>query len=218
MQKVCLTGRSGIYMNAVLEVEKELLIGRDANMCQLVYPETAKEISGMHCKIQNINGNVCLIDLHSTNGTFLIDGTRIKPDMPRTMTSGQGFYLGSRENAFDIIIENVESAAEGNGSRALRLKQDRNGSDKNGAGAEAGKAYTASQKGRAGVCPVCGCDNCQVINETTTSGKDFSAGKACCGAVLLGPFGILCGACGKGKQTQNAAYWICPQCGHKFKV
>jgi len=44
MQKVCLTGRSGIYMNAVLEVEKELLIGRDANMCQLVYPETAKEI------------------------------------------------------------------------------------------------------------------------------------------------------------------------------
>ena len=49
-------------------------------------------------------------------------------------------------------------------------------------------------------CPRCGNENCSVINETTTTGKDFSAGKGCLGALLLGPLGVLCGACGKGKQ------------------
>ena len=44
-------------------------------------------------------------------------------------------------------------------------------------------------------CPKCGGEHCQVISETTSKGKDFSAGKGCCGAALLGPIGILCGAC-----------------------
>lgn len=52
-------------------------------------------------------------------------------------------------------------------------------------------------------CPKCGENNSQIINEVTTTGKDFSAGKGCCGAILMGPIGILCGACGKGKQTHN---------------
>lgn len=68
------------------------------------------------------------------------------------------------------------------------------------------------------VCPRCGNDSCQVINETTTKGKDFSASKGCCGAILFGPIGILCGMCGKGKQITTKAYWVCNQCGYKFKV
>lgn len=67
-------------------------------------------------------------------------------------------------------------------------------------------------------CPKCGKENCQVITKTTTKGKDFSAGKGCCGALLLGPIGILCGACGKGKQINSENFWVCPDCGKKFKV
>ncbi len=67
-------------------------------------------------------------------------------------------------------------------------------------------------------CPKCGNENCSVINETQTSGKDFSVGKGCLGALLLGPLGILCGACGKGKQTKNTNYWVCNSCGHKWKM
>lgn len=67
-------------------------------------------------------------------------------------------------------------------------------------------------------CPKCQSENCTIINEVTTTGKDFSASKGCCGAVLFGPIGILCGACGKGKQTQNTNYWVCNDCGFKFKV
>ena len=43
-------------------------------------------------------------------------------------------------------------------------------------------------------CPKCGNEDCQITAETTSSGKDFSVGKGCCGALLLGPIGILCEA------------------------
>ena len=66
-------------------------------------------------------------------------------------------------------------------------------------------------------CPKCGGTNVTPIVETKTTGKDFSAGKGCCGFVLLGPIGILCGACGGGKQTQSNTYWMCSNCGNKFQ-
>ena len=67
-------------------------------------------------------------------------------------------------------------------------------------------------------CPKCGGENCQVLNETHTTGKNFSASKGLCGAILLGPIGLLCGACGKGKQTQNTNFWVCNNCGNKWKL
>lgn len=68
------------------------------------------------------------------------------------------------------------------------------------------------------VCPNCGSTRLSPVTETQTSGKDFSAGKGCCGYLLLGPLGVLCGACGKGKQTKSTTYWLCNDCGKKFKA
>ena len=62
-------------------------------------------------------------------------------------------------------------------------------------------------------CPNCGSYNMQVLQETKTSGKDFSGARGCCGYILLGPLGILCGSCGKGKQTMTDSFWLCNQCG-----
>lgn len=67
-------------------------------------------------------------------------------------------------------------------------------------------------------CPKCGNTNLQIITEIETKGKDFSVTKGCCGAVLFGWIGILCGACGKGKRTYSTSYWICPNCGYRFKA
>ena len=67
-------------------------------------------------------------------------------------------------------------------------------------------------------CPRCGEENCSVINEVTTSGKDFSASKGCLGALIFGPLGILCGSCGEEKKTKNTNYWVCNNCGNKWKV
>ncbi len=66
-------------------------------------------------------------------------------------------------------------------------------------------------------CPRCKNNNCHPINEVTTQGKDFSASKGCCGWFLFGPIGLLCGLCGEGKTYKNTNYWICNNCGLKFK-
>lgn len=44
------------------------------------------------------------------------------------------------------------------------------------------------------VCHRCGSNDCQIINEVSTSGKDFSATKGCCGWFMFGPIGLICGS------------------------
>ena len=46
------------------------------------------------------------------------------------------------------------------------------------------------------VCPRCGCPNCQIINESTTTGGDYGVCSGICGYILMGPVGLLCGLCG----------------------
>lgn len=63
-------------------------------------------------------------------------------------------------------------------------------------------------------CPHCGSENVNFISNTTTKG--FRGGKACCGFLIWGWIGILCGLCGSGKQNTKE-YWICNNCGNKFQ-
>lgn len=67
-------------------------------------------------------------------------------------------------------------------------------------------------------CPRCGNGNCQIITETKTTGKDYSAGNGCCGFLLFGPIGMLCGLFADGKKTTSVNYWVCQSCGNKFKL
>lgn len=67
-------------------------------------------------------------------------------------------------------------------------------------------------------CPKCGSENCQLITNTYSEGKDFSAGKGCCGVLLAGPVGILCGFCGEGRKTKTDNFWVCNRCGKKWKI
>lgn len=61
-------------------------------------------------------------------------------------------------------------------------------------------------------CPKCGSDNTQYVTNNIQRG--FSGSNACCGYILAGPLGLLCGFCGDSTYTQE--YWICQSCGHKF--
>ena len=67
-------------------------------------------------------------------------------------------------------------------------------------------------------CIKCGSENCAIINEVTTEGTDYKVSKGICGAILLGPIGLLCGSCGNKKKTINTNYWVCNNCGNKWKV
>ncbi len=67
-------------------------------------------------------------------------------------------------------------------------------------------------------CPHCGNHELQAINETETSGGGYNAAGGCCGYLLMGPLGLLCGACNSKATSRNQNYWICSKCGHKFKM
>lgn len=66
-------------------------------------------------------------------------------------------------------------------------------------------------------CPKCGHTNCHYVSNTISTAKGFDACNAICGAICLGPIGILCGTCGTGSvKTKVNEYWICDDCGAKF--
>ncbi len=69
------------------------------------------------------------------------------------------------------------------------------------------------------ICPNCGNENCELIQEISTSGNDYSVCKGLCGACILQSWiGLLCGLCGEGHTTVKRAFWICKNCGYKFKA
>ena len=63
-------------------------------------------------------------------------------------------------------------------------------------------------------CPKCSSENVQVHYETEKKG--FSGGKGCCGWLIFGPIGLLCGLCGKDEVKSEKKYWVCNNCGAKF--
>ena len=63
------------------------------------------------------------------------------------------------------------------------------------------------------VCPKCGSDKMQAIQETKTRGvSTINSTAGCC---CLGPIGILCGLPGAGKSSTKTMR-MCLNCGKKF--
>lgn len=75
---------------------------------------------------------------------------------------------------------------------------------------------------KSGFCPNCGAgpENCQPIPKVNvkTSGSGYSFWDGCCGMILLGPAGLLCGACGGGVKTEvrSETWLVCQKCGTEF--
>lgn len=66
-------------------------------------------------------------------------------------------------------------------------------------------------------CPRCGTDGCIPQYKQHVSGGGYGCLSGCLGWLLLGPLGLLCGACGNSVQSKNELVWICPKCGNEFK-
>ena len=75
-------------------------------------------------------------------------------------------------------------------------------------------------------CPNCGSTNISSIVDTKTRTKGFDGGDACCGYLLFGWPGILCGLCNTGDTTtvcntgdtttETRTTNICNDCGRRF--
>ena len=86
---------------------KPCVIGRDPQVANLVYPVDSRDISKRHCQLRCDETSECLYlqDTFSSNGTFFGAGQRIEPGQTRELRSGDRFYLGVKENMFEVTRE-----------------------------------------------------------------------------------------------------------------
>ncbi len=85
---------------------KPCVIGRDAAVSNLVFPHDATQVSKRHCQLTcDAGGEVILEDSWSSNGTFTASGQRIAAGQGHQLQAGEKFYLGSRENLFEVVAE-----------------------------------------------------------------------------------------------------------------
>lgn len=100
MQVVCIKGTAR-GKSASGEV---VYIGRDPQLCQMVFPDGTPGVSRTHCMVHLASGSkyVELKDLNSSYGTFLPDGTRVTPNVAARLKSGDSFFVGSHENMISV--------------------------------------------------------------------------------------------------------------------
>lgn len=65
-------------------------------------------------------------------------------------------------------------------------------------------------------CPNCGSDSITSIIDKNTTNKNFDGTGACCGILLFGWPGLLCGLCDTGSKTETKTTNICNNCGRRF--
>lgn len=97
-----ITGMKGIMANRTFPINGSVVLGRNAQKCNVAYPVDAQGISGVHCQIRQASGGYEIIDLGSSNGTYLGNGQKLSPNMPVFIPDGTFFYLGSAEQLFQI--------------------------------------------------------------------------------------------------------------------
>lgn len=79
--------------------EGESIIGRDPARAKMVIQSAA--VSGAHARIIAINGICSIVDLHSTNGTFVND-QRLAPDIKVNLKDGDYISLGAEILQFHV--------------------------------------------------------------------------------------------------------------------
>ena len=84
------------------DVDRKLVFGRSQN-AQVRFAENTASISTKHCVLYRDDSGLYLMDTGSTNGTFLSETLRLKPNVPYRMEKGSAFFLASPKYTFVII-------------------------------------------------------------------------------------------------------------------
>jgi hypothetical protein len=93
---------AGVFAGKRFPIEGSLVLGRDSRKCALVFPSNTHGISGIHCRLEILDGSVWLKDLGSTYGTFLEGGKRLAAGQAIRLGIGTRFWLGSEKEVFMI--------------------------------------------------------------------------------------------------------------------
>lgn len=100
-KRICICGQGGLFNGRRFELDGSVTIGRQAERCNICYPNDAKGISGLHCQLRKIGNQIELIDLGSSYGTF-VNGQKLSPNIPVRLNVGDRFWLASEKNTFVV--------------------------------------------------------------------------------------------------------------------
>ena len=92
----------GSFAGRRFPITGKLVLGRDAQRCDLVFPANADGISGVHCMVSIDGSAVWLKDLGSTYGTYTAGGRRLAANEAVNLRVGEQFWLGSEKQLFVI--------------------------------------------------------------------------------------------------------------------
>ena len=95
-------GQTNVLGGKTYSVSGKIVIGRDPATCQVIFPAKTPGISGKHCAVQELAQGVVVTDLGSSYGTFLENGTKMEPNKPYTILTGEAFFLASKDNGFRV--------------------------------------------------------------------------------------------------------------------
>ena len=95
-------GQTNVLGGKTYSVSGKIVIGRDPAACQVVFPAKTPGISVKHCAVQELAQGVVVTDLGSSYGTFLENGTKMEPNKPYTILTGEAFFLASKDNGFRV--------------------------------------------------------------------------------------------------------------------
>jgi signal transduction histidine kinase len=113
--RIRLSPTAGSHPPVYLELNGEIAIGRyddSPNVIGLFAPEIADQlgISRRHVLVRPSENKLLIIDLGSTNGTFL-NSTRLTPKLPYTLNNDDRLSLGHMEMVFSILGRPVAGEA-----------------------------------------------------------------------------------------------------------
>lgn len=104
---VMLTVLDGTMKGYSMNIDGKVTLGRDPEVCNVVFPSEAIAVSRRHCAItfNKSTGRVLLEDLSSSNGTYFPSGTRLIPGRLYALRNGDRFYLGLPENLIEVRMQ-----------------------------------------------------------------------------------------------------------------
>ena len=84
-----------------LKANDKLIIGRDRNQCNVVFPENTAGVSRVHCSITFDGKTAIITDLKSSHGTF-VDKQKLTENVGIRLHRGLSIDIGSEKNRFTL--------------------------------------------------------------------------------------------------------------------
>jgi len=102
-KKSLLRVTSGVLGGFAICPDNGVTIGRNPEICNVLFPLSHPGISGNHCSVIKREDGLYLIDNFSKCGTFLANGMKLTPNVPYKVEGARFvFYVASPENTIEI--------------------------------------------------------------------------------------------------------------------